>query len=67
MTVDHRSFRLLRRRYTAAFDAYHTLASRNAALSAIDNSPSVDQLRDEQRALDDLTLARHAMLEALAA
>jgi hypothetical protein len=66
MTVDHHSFGLLRRSYTAAFDAYHTLATQNAALIAIDTSPSVDQLRNEQHALDALTVARRKMLEALA-
>jgi hypothetical protein len=67
VAVDHHSFGLLRRRYTAAFDTYHALAMHNAALVAIDTSPSVDQLRGERRALEALTVARRDLLEALAA
>lgn len=58
-------FEALRSRYNAAFDAYHTISTANARRSITGESPPVDDLILERRALEELAAARRDLLAAL--
>jgi hypothetical protein len=63
--MDEREFKNIRRRYRFAFDVYRDLVALNAAVSGTSDRPSIEQLQQEQQALDDLTAARRELLDAL--
>jgi hypothetical protein len=58
-------FEALRLRYNAAFDAYHTISTANARRSVTGDSPPVEDLILERRALEELAAARRDLLAAL--
>jgi len=62
--MDEMDFHALQLRYRNALEAYRALAARNADQSDGHN-PSIEQLRDEQQALDVLAQARRELLSAL--
>lgn len=61
----HDDFEALRLRYNAAFDAYHAISTANAKRSVTGESPPVDDLIRERRALEALAAARRELLAAL--
>jgi hypothetical protein len=61
----NRDFEALRLRYNAAFDAYHTISTANARRSVRGDSPPVEDLILERRALEELAAARRDLLAAL--
>lgn len=65
--MDETDFHALHLRYRNAFEAYRALAARNADPAHGCDNPSIEQLRDEQQALDELAQARRELLSALAA
>ena len=58
-------FEALRLRYNAAFDAYHAVSTENAKRSVTGDSPAVEDLIRERRALEALAAARRDLLAAL--
>ena len=65
--MNETDFHALHLRYRNAFEAYRAPAARNADQAERHDKPSIEQLRDEQQALDDLAQARRDLLSALAA
>ena len=55
----------IRLRYRFAFEVYRDLVAMNALSGSTSDEPSAEQLRQEQQALDDLVVARRALLDAL--
>ena len=57
-------FEALRLRYNAAFDAYHAISTENAKRAVTGQSPEVEDLIRERRALEALAAARRNLLAA---
>jgi hypothetical protein len=55
------SFNITRLRYKAAFDAYQAVAKRHAAITNTGAALSEQQRAEEQRAADELRIAREEM------
>jgi hypothetical protein len=60
------SFETLRARYRSRWDAHQVVADHNARLSQAGGQPSNEQLINEQRAAEAVTLARNELLAAIA-
>jgi hypothetical protein len=56
--------RLLTRRYQVAYQQYQRIVDENAELNRTGNTLSEQALLDEERAFEELDVARHALLEA---
>jgi hypothetical protein len=65
VTEPHR-FKDLRAIYQAQWDAYQIIAHKNAELLRTGQKPSEAALVEEQRAAADVTVARDALLAAIA-
>jgi hypothetical protein len=63
---DTSRFNILRLRYKAAFDAYQTIAARNAAVLNNGGKLSVQDRTDEERATCDLETARDELMASTA-
>jgi hypothetical protein len=57
---------LLTMRYKAAFAEYQGILDKNAELNLAGDRPSKRALLEEERAFDELDVARHALLDAAA-
>jgi hypothetical protein len=60
------AFELLTLRYQAAFTEYRWFVDRNTGLNMSGDRPSARALYEEERAFDQLDVARHALLDAAA-
>jgi hypothetical protein len=58
------TFKLLTARYRVAYEQYQGITDKNAELSLTGSRPSEEALLDEERAFDELDVARHALLDA---
>ena len=63
---DGRELNALRAKYRSLWDAHQVIASKNARLTQAGKQPSNEQLIAEQRAADDLQLARTVLLAQMA-
>ena len=63
---DTSRFNILRLRYKAAFDAYQTIATRNAAVLNNGGNLSERDRADEERATCDLETARDELMASTA-
>jgi hypothetical protein len=58
-------FATLRARYRSSWDAHQVIADNNARLIQAGQQPSIDQLRNEQRAAEAVARAREDLLAAI--